>query len=108
MKNNLPKHLSPSARSWVRGILKIFEIPKGDHLFKILISAAEVLDRLTECREKIKKDGAFYVDRFGSPKAHPALLEERNHRVTFARLVRELNLSEGPAESRPPGLQYEE
>ena len=103
-----PKHLSDDARRWARGILKKYEVEDEAHLEKLLISAAECLDRITECREKIKKDGAFYIDRFGCPKIHPGLLEERNLRTTFARLIRELNLTEAAPDSRPPGLRYED
>ena len=51
-------------------------------------------------------EGCYYVDRFGAPKSHPALSDERNGRVTFARLLRELNLSEEAPETRLPGLEY--
>jgi phage terminase small subunit len=54
--------------------------------------ACEAHDRATEATETIEAEGAYYQDRFGCPKAHPAVAVERDARVLFARLVRELDL----------------
>jgi phage terminase small subunit len=61
----------------------------------------ETLDRYDEARAEIKKHGAYYRDRFGSPKPHPAVAVERDCRVSAARLWRELDLDHGPV---PPPL----
>ena len=100
----LPKNLRSATKKWIKQIFADYEL-ESQHI-KILIQAAECWDRLLEAREQIEKDGAFYMDRFDSPKAHPALSEERSNRVIFSRLIRELNLSEALPESRTPGLKY--
>jgi len=99
-----PKHLSKESLEWSQRIFETYELEL--HHVKLLTSAAECLDRIAECRTAIKRDGVFFKDRFQNIKPHPALQEERNHRIAFAKLVRELNLSEEPAESRPPYLKY--
>ncbi len=100
----LPKHLRVATKKWIRQILADYEL-ESQHV-KILIQAGECWDRILLARETVEKNGAYYTDRFGSPKCHPALSEERNNRVVFSRLIRELNLSEGLPETRLPGLKY--
>lgn len=103
-KIKLPKHLKAGTKAWVRRILADYEIE--NHHVKILIMAGETWDRITQAREQIKKEGAYFTDRWGCPKGHPALADERNNRVVFARLLRELNLTEEVPNGRPPGLKY--
>jgi phage terminase small subunit len=65
--------------------------------------AGEAFDRATEARETIEAEGTYFKDRFGCPKAHPAVAVERDARVLFARLVRELDLDGDVApDPRPP------
>jgi hypothetical protein len=103
-KIQIPKHLKPETKIWIKKILNTYELES--HHVKILIQAGEQWDRNTEARERIAKEGAYFTDFRGQPRSHPALADERNGRVVFARLLRELNLSEGPGETRPPGLRY--
>lgn len=100
----VPKTLRAATKKWIRQIFADYEL-ESQHI-KILIQAAETWDRLLEAREQIEKDGAYYIDRFGSPHKHPALAEERSNRVVFSRLIRELNLTESPPDTRLPGLNY--
>jgi hypothetical protein len=100
----LPRHLSAASRRWAEKISETWAL-ECDKV-KVLIQAAEQLDRIAQARRKVKRDGAYYTDRWGCPKSHPALADERNGRVVFSRLVRELNLTEEPEGPRPPGLRY--
>jgi len=100
----IPKHLSAGTKRWIKKILADYELES--HHVKILISAGECWERITQARDRIKKEGPYFTDRWGCPKSHPALADERNNRVVFARLIRELNLSEVPPDDRPPGLKY--
>lgn len=100
----LPKHLKVGTKKWIKKILADYELE--DHHIKILITAAECWERITQARNQIKKEGAYYTDRWGCPKSHPALADERNNRIVFARLLRELNLTEEGPDARPPGLKY--
>jgi hypothetical protein len=53
---------------------------------------AEARDRQQQAREAVAEYGAVYEDRFGQPRARPEVGMERDCRLAFARLLRELNL----------------
>jgi P27 family predicted phage terminase small subunit len=90
-------------RAWWRSVVKSWSL--DEHHEKLLTMACEAADRATEARETIAKHGAYHVDRFGSPKSHPAIAVERDSRLAFARLLRELGLeADGPGDSRPPRI----
>jgi phage terminase small subunit len=98
-----PKHLRPATRRWFVVVMTNFEME--EHHERVLLLACEALDRATAAREAIGKHGITYLDRFGAPKPRPEVAIERDSKVVFARLLRELrlDLDEAP-ESRPPGL----
>lgn len=85
-----PAHLTEPTRRWWRSVMDTFEVE--EHQERLLTLAGEAWDRALEARETIAAQGAYYSDRFGQPRAHPALAVERDSRVAFARLVRELGL----------------
>ena len=95
-----PEHLSPEAAEWWKKV--VAEFPFGSADLEILNQAAATLDRIAEARDAIDRDGSFIEDRYGKPKAHPALGAENQAKVTFARLVRELALPVDVADDRPP------
>lgn len=98
-----PAHLSKRAKAWWRQVAGDFELEP--HHLLLLTAAAECLDRMDQAREAIAKDGPFFVDRNGSRRAHPGLAVERDSRIAFARLLRELQLdADVTSESRPPAL----
>jgi phage terminase small subunit len=68
---------------------------EGHHV-RLLTVAAQTWDRLEEARERLRKDGSYVPDRYGALKAHPAIAVERDSRIAFARLVRELDLDGEP------------
>jgi len=77
------------------------------HHVRLLTLAAESWDRCTQAREALAEHGLTYTDRFDQPRARPEVAVERDSRIAFARLVRELALDvDEPAEgSRPPGIR---
>ncbi|MEJ7714176.1 MAG: hypothetical protein WKF40_00095 [Thermoleophilaceae bacterium] len=51
----------------------------------------------------LAQHGTTYTDRFGQPRARPEVNIERDARIAFARLLRELDLDGEPApDPRPP------
>ena len=97
-----PKHLRPATRRWFSWVLDNFEME--EHHVKILTAASESWDRMQQAREAIGKFGIVFTDRFGAPKPRPEVAIERDAKIVFSRMIRELRLDlEGP-ESRPPGL----
>ncbi|SHG79391.1 P27 family phage terminase small subunit [Bradyrhizobium erythrophlei] len=99
-----PKHLRADTAAWFTLIVKEYEL--DSHHVRLLIKACESWDRSEQAREAIAKHGMTYEDRFGAPRARPEGAIERDSRLAFARLVRELGLDLAPpSESRPPILR---
>ena len=99
-----PSHLTDEIAVWWRSVAADYVL--APHHLRLLTLAAEAWDRVVEARKTILADGSYFTNRFGEPRAHPAHAIERDNRLAFARLVRELGLSEdAPAESRPPALK---
>src|ERR1700719_2351970 len=99
-----PKHLKQATRKWWDAITSGYVLE--DHHLRLLTLVCESWDRGVEAREALAKHGMTYEDRFGAPRARPEVAIERDSRVAFARLVRELGLDvASPAESRPPALK---
>ena len=75
------------------------------HDFARIDLAAHTWDEIIECHKVIKSQGMFIEDRFGQLKENPALKTERDLKVVFCRILRELNLDIEPGkESRLPSL----
>jgi len=98
----VPKHLRKPTQTWVKSVLSDYDLE--EHHFKILLSAAESWDRICAAREIVDAQGLTYTDRFGQPKARPEVAIERDSRIGFARLIRELALDgvESPETPRIP------
>src|SRR5437762_586076 len=91
---NIPKHLRSSTRAWFKHVSANFELES--HHFRLLQLAAESWDRAEQAREALATHGLVYTDRFGSPRARPEVGIERDCRISFARLLRELDLDVEP------------
>lgn len=107
MTNNTdpPDHLSDDAAAWWRSVLRDYSLEP--HHLRLLQSACEAWDRMQQARKELLAHGALtFKDERGAIKAHPAEAIERNARIAFARLVRELDLDTGtPSEApRPPAI----
>lgn len=99
-----PDHLTPEAKSWWRSVVSEYEL--ADHHLKLLQAAAESWGRMQAARAILDEKGLTYDDRFGAPRARPEIGVERDSRIAFARLVRELDLDLPPPEApRPPALR---
>lgn len=99
-----PKHLSRPSKALYRRTVLDYGLEGEAHALEVLRLACEALDRCEEARQAIAKDGAIVPDRFGTPKAHPAVAIERDARVAAMRALRELSLDAdgGPGEVRIP------
>jgi len=104
MTTTAPLHLSPAARAWFANVLTEFDLePHHVHLLKL---ACESYDRAEQARLAVAVHGITYLDRFGSPKPRPEVAIERDSRIGFARLLRELDLDRdgGPEAPRAPAI----
>lgn len=101
-----PEHLQPATKAWWKQIVADFEL-ESQHL-RLLQAACESWDRLQAARAVLDRDGISYLDRFGAPRARPEVAVERDSRIAFARLVRELVLDGAgtPEAPRPPAIAH--
>jgi phage terminase small subunit len=99
MKSKPPAHLGRATAQWWRSVNDDFEL--DPHHIRLLTLAAEAWDRGQAAREIVEREGMTFQDRFGCPKPRPEVAIERDSRIGFARLLRELALDgvdapEGP------------
>jgi hypothetical protein len=67
--------------------------PHHEHLLTL---AAEAWDRSEAARLVVEEEGLTVPGRYG-PRTHPACAVEREAKLVFSRLVRQLNLDVSPA-----------
>lgn len=101
-----PPHLRPETADWWRSIVEDFDLEP--HHLRLLRLAGEAWDAGQCARESLAAHGAVYIDRFGAPRSRPEVAIERDSRISFARLMRELALDvDAPSgdASRPPAIR---
>src|SRR5262249_27014789 len=93
-------------QAWWRSVVRDYELEA--HHLRLLELAADCWDRIVMARETILREGLTITSASGA-KTHPAVGVERDARLAFARLVRELDLDcEPPREQpgwRPPAIR---
>ena len=96
-----PSHLAVETRKWFTEVVTTYHLEP--HHIRLLQLAGEAWDRCQQARQAIDRDGLISLT---TGKAHPAVAIERDSRLAFARLIRELDLDAEPpaAWSRPPAL----
>ncbi len=98
-----PDHLQPATKAWFKQVAQDYEFEP--HHFRLLTLACEAWDRCQQARAAIAEHGITYEDRFDQPRCRPEVAIERDSRIAFARLLREMALDlEPPGESRPPRI----
>ena len=100
-----PAHLALETAGWWRVVVTEFELER--HHLRLLRLACESWDRGQQAREILDRDGLTTGTESGGLKAHPCIGVERDSRLAFARLLRELDLDTGPPpdRTRPPALR---
>lgn len=78
-----------SARLW-RAVLDEFELSPAE--VELLRSALIALDRADTAGAVIAVEGVTALDRYGSPKMHPAVDVEARNRALFGRFVAQLGV----------------
>jgi phage terminase small subunit len=94
-----PPHLQPNTRRWFADVTDEYDLEP--HHERLLQAAAEAWDRLQEAREVLRNEGTYVEGRYGK-RAHPAVAVERDSRIAFARLLRELDLDGEPGPDPRP------
>jgi phage terminase small subunit len=101
-----PSHLQPETQEWWLRVVTDYALEP--HHLRLLQAAGEAWDRSQQAREAIAGHGLTFIDAQGSPRSRPEIAIERDSRIAFARLIRELDLdAEPPAaeRSRPAPLR---
>ena len=91
----LPGHLEPATRKWINKIRREYVLEERHT--KLLILAGEALDRGAAARELVAAEGMVIKDRFGQSRPHPAVAIERDCRIGFCRLLKEVGLDDEEA-----------
>jgi phage terminase small subunit len=100
-----PEHIRPATREWFDSVTADFALEQ--HHLRLLTLACEAWDRGTQAREELAETGLTFIGPNGVPHAHPSVAIERDSRLAFARILRELDLDSAvpTAPSRPPALR---
>src|SRR5436853_28844 len=85
-----PPHLESATAAWWLSVVSTWEL--DEHHVRLLTLAGEAYDRAVQARQVLAQRGLTFKDRFGQPKARPEVAIERDSRIAFARLLRELDL----------------
>jgi len=94
-----PAHLSPAMQGWWKRVMEDYDL-EAHHLL-LLQGAAEAWDRMQEAAAVLHAEGISIPTADGGKKQHPAVNVERDSRLAFARLLRELDLDADPPSERP-------
>lgn len=89
---NPPAGLQKSGRALWRAVLTDYEL--DEHETTILREACRTADSLDDLQALIESEGLMSETSQG-PRVHPALVEARQQRVTFARLLTALRIPAG-------------
>ena len=92
-----PSHLEPATQAWWRWVVTTYRLE--EHHLKLLVLACEAFDRSVAARQAIGEHGLTYNNRHGEPRPRPEITVERDARLAFARLLREIDLDADPPSS---------
>jgi phage terminase small subunit len=84
-----PSHLSSAMQAWWCKAVADYDFDA--HHLLVLELAADAWDRTVQARDTVIREGLTVATKSGT-KRHPAADIERDSRLAFARLVRELDL----------------
>ncbi len=90
MTTKIPENLTPRNRKLWRDVMAEFELSPAE--VELLRSGLEALDRADQAAAVVRAEGITVLDRYGTPKAHPAADVEARSRAIFARAVAQLGI----------------
>ena len=97
-----PNGLKAAGKRFWKKVLSEYELT-GAHDLERLSMAGKCLDDLAEAEKRVKDDGRFTNNRYGSVVEHPGVKMIRDTRLLFVKIVREMCLDiVEPGDSRPP------
>ena len=93
MGTHAPQGLSKAAKTWWLEVNRRVELAPHDR--HVLSMAAHALTASELADEQITAEGLTVCDRFGQVQPHPLLIQSRQSKALFARLVGSLPLPTG-------------
>lgn len=103
-KNHLPAPpdgLSKRAAALWHDVVEAFELSPAE--LTLLHEGLTALDRAAQAGAVVNAEGVTVLDRYGSPKAHPACDIEARNRTIFASVIRQLGVKLADAEPTKAG-----
>ena len=97
-----PRGLKAAGRRLWKSTVDVFELE--EHELGMLREACRTADAIDGLQAAVDRDGVLNVSPQGL-RAHPALVELRQQRICFARLVAQLGLPTGDEASAPTAGQ---
>jgi P27 family predicted phage terminase small subunit len=99
-----PSHLSAVTQAWWVEVTSEFVLKS--HHCRVLECACDAWDRMVQARTILAAEGLSISTADDGLKLHPAFVAERDSRLAFLRVVRELDLDSEPKPSdrRPPPI----
>jgi phage terminase small subunit len=88
--SNPPRHLSRRMKAFWKLIFATRKLEPHEEV--IFLNACLSFDRAEAARKLLQENGLTYTDRFGQPRARPEISIERDNRLLFAKLIKQLNL----------------
>jgi hypothetical protein len=99
-KTTPPAGLSETMLTWWNHLNEQFLLE--DHQLHLLRLAVFAYDRAIQAKQALDKNGLFYLDKYGCPHPRPETVIEKQSRLDFARLIKQLGFFEND-EPNPPG-----
>jgi phage terminase small subunit len=84
-----PPHLNATGARFWESFASDWALEDTDDL-ELLRLACEALDRATQARKALRREGLTYVDRFGAPHSRPEVAIERQARTSAAAIVKQI------------------
>jgi P27 family predicted phage terminase small subunit len=99
-----PDHLSPAMSAWWNSVVAAHDLDQ--HRLRLLEAACGAWDRMVQARQAVAEHGLTFEGKDG-PRPRPEVAIERDARIAFARLVRDLGLDPPKPDKRfMQGLGY--
>ena len=77
---------NPRSKRIYQSVVDDYDLAGEPHAREVLRLALEALDAADTARKIVEAEGMVYENRFGEPRAHPAVAIERDGRLAVARL----------------------
>jgi P27 family predicted phage terminase small subunit len=97
-----PSHLTSATQDWWRQIVADYDLEP--HHLKLLEVACDAWDRMAQARATVLAEG-LTVEGAKGKRPHPCINIERDSRIAFSRILREMDLDEpvpSPGRYMPP------